>query len=136
MFSYEFCEISKNTFFTEQLCVIASRCSHREIDNMKTSKNNQRKYSLKQGVLKIFSTVKWKHLSQCLFQFICRPQDCNFIKKETPIKYFPVKLVNFFTEHLWATASRLLNTIFGDGYNSITVRLMEAFKITPFIFKL
>ena len=47
---------------------------------------------------------------ESLFKQSCRPEVCNFIKKETLAQVFSCEFCKsskniFFTEHLWATAS-------------------------------
>ena len=44
--------------------------------------------SLKKGALKNFKKFTGKHLCQSLFLFKCRPEACNFIKKETLVQVF------------------------------------------------
>ena len=61
------------------------------------------------GVVRSFVKFTGKHLCQSLF-LSCGAQACNFIKKETPAKVlsyesYEICKNNFFTEHLWATAS-------------------------------
>ena len=50
-----------------------------------------------------------KHLSEPLFQKSCRPQACNFIKKETLAQLFfcefcEISKNNLFTKYFWTTA--------------------------------
>ena len=61
----------------------------------------------KKGVLKNFTKFTAKHLGQSLFFFyICRPQACNFIKKETLAQVFSWEFCQtfkntFVIEDLW-----------------------------------
>ena len=53
-------------------------------------------------------------VSECLFQWSCRPQDWNFIKKEALAQVFSCEFWEiykntFFTERLWTTVSKVQN---------------------------
>ena len=91
VFSYEFCEIYKNTFFIEHLRATASEVSQNQ--------KQQLKVFCKKGVPKNFAKSTGK-----------RPEVSNFIKKETLTQVFSCEFCeifknNFCTEHLWTTAS-------------------------------
>ena len=65
---------------------------------------------MKKGVLRNFTKFTGKHLCQSLFLNKVASQACNFIKKETLAQVFfcdfcEISKSNFFTEHLWTTAS-------------------------------
>ena len=62
--SCEFCEIFKNTFFTEHLWTTASMTLKYEILIVRSS---HQRCSIKIGVLKFFSKFTGKHLCQSLF---------------------------------------------------------------------
>ena len=109
MYSCEFCEISKNTFFIEHLWVTASGpCrSHQPIGYHLTE-------AVSRVVLqkKMFLEISRNPLCQILVLITFRPQVCNFIKKETLAQLFSCESCEIskntcFTEHLWATASDL-----------------------------
>ena len=73
----------------------------------------------KKSVLRDFAKFTEKHLCQSLFfnkVAGLSPQACNFIKKETLPRYFPVnfaKLIKtpFFIEHLWLLLLNLLYSL-------------------------
>ena len=73
----------------------------------------------KKSVLRDFAKFTEKHLCQSLFfnkVAGLSPQACNFIKKETLARYFPVnfaKLIKtpFFIEHLWLLLLNLLYSL-------------------------
>ena len=91
-----------------------------------TNRSSQRRCSIKKGVLKNFATVTGV-LPETLFYYSCRPEACNFIKKETRAQVFSCEFGEIFkntlfTEHLWTTASdkklffnltTLFRTLFG-----------------------
>ena len=67
-------------------------------------RSSYQRCSMKKGVLENFAKFTGKHL--------CRPQACNFINKKTLAQVFSCEFCeifknNFFTEHLWTTASIL-----------------------------
>ena len=68
---------------------------------------------MKKSVLRNFTKFTGKHLRQSLFFNSCRPQPSNSIKKETQAQLVSCEICeiswnNFFTEHLWTTASAYL----------------------------
>ena len=71
--------------------------------------------SVKKDVLRNFAKFRGKHLCQSLFfnNKVAGPQAGNFIKKETLEQVFSrefceISMNTFFTEHLQATASAVL----------------------------
>ena len=87
-----FIEISASfkSFFIVKSYITGSRSSHP-------------RYSIRKGVLKNFAKLTGKHLCQSLF--------FNKVKKETLSQVFSCEFCEiskntFFTEHLWATASK------------------------------
>ena len=75
-----------------------------------TLRSSRRRCYVKKGVLRIFVKFTEKHLCQSLFFNKVADEACNFIKKETLAQPFSCKFSkisknNFFTEHLWMTAS-------------------------------
>ena len=66
---------------------------------------------MKKGVLRNFKKFIGKHLCwSCFFKESCRPQACNFTKKENltqvlSSEFCEISKKTFFTEHLCATAS-------------------------------
>ena len=92
---------SKNE--NQQLSVIAI---------IKDSRSSHQRCSVKKGVLKNFAKFTEKHLCQSLY-FNKVAEACNFIKKETLAQVLSCEFCEifkntFFTEHLWATASKIL----------------------------
>ena len=65
----------------------------------------------KKHVLRNFAKFTGKHLCQSpFFNIVAGPRACNFVKKETLAQvlfceFCEISKNNFFTEHLWATAS-------------------------------
>ena len=57
----------------------------------------------KKGVPRNFAKFTGKHLCQILFLISCRPEACNFIKKETLARVNFAKFLRtpFFIEHFW-----------------------------------
>ena len=86
VFSCEFCDISKNTFFTEHLRTTASDC-----------RSSHSQMSFKIGVLKNFASFTGKHMRLSLFLIK--------LHKRLQHRYFPAKFSTFlrtpiFPEHL------------------------------------
>ena len=82
----------------------------------------------KKGVLRNLTTFTGKHLCQSLF-FDKVAGPCNFLKKETLAQVFSCEFCqisknSFFTEHLWATASKICLFI-----NYIQVYFFKRFSI-------
>ena len=97
VFSCEFCAISKNTFFTEQLRTAVST------KNLKFEKaaeifsnayvcmplrSSHQGCSVRKSALRNFAKFTGKHLCQNLFFNKVADQACNFIKKENLAQVF------------------------------------------------
>ena len=78
-------------------------------------RSSRRRCSVRKGVLRNFAKFRGKHLCQSLFfnNKVAGTQAGNFIKKETLEQVFShefckISMNTFFTEHLRATASEVL----------------------------
>ena len=79
-------------------------------------KNSHRRCSVKKVFLKISQNSQENTSAEVSFQYNCRPQACNFIKKETPTQVFPREFCEtfkntFFTKHFRAAASECFENI-------------------------
>ena len=93
----QFCEISKNTFFTKHLRWLLLKKKRIKIvlalPQIFVGRNSHRRCSVKKGILRNFTKFTEKHLCQSLFfnKVMCQNLffdkvagvACNFIKKET-----------------------------------------------------
>ena len=68
----------------------------------------------KKGVLRNLAKFIGKHLCQIFFLISCRPEACNFIKKETLARVNFAKFLRtpFFIEHVWWLLLPLFNWYF------------------------
>ena len=119
VFSCEFCAISKNTFFTEQLRTAVSTKNLKFEKAAKIFSNayvcmplrsSHQRCSVRKSVLRNFAKFTGKHLCQNLFFNKVADLACNFIKKENLAQVFSSEFCEiskntFFTEHLLTTAS-------------------------------
>ena len=95
VFSCEFCEISKDTFFTERVQATANACK-------KQIQKSHRRSSIKKAVLKNYTIFTGKHLCCSLFLI-------NLIKKRLQHRYFPDNIVELFrTPIMKSICERLL----------------------------
>ena len=101
MFSCGFCEISKNTFFTEDLWTTASKVHLRTLTYINT---DETKITAKLCGQKN-NLLSNKSKQPILCPLAC--SQCCTVQKEPPeVRVsFLIKLQTVFTEHLWGTAS-------------------------------
>ena len=79
--------------------------------NISKDRSSHQRCSIRKGVLRNFAKFTGRHLCQSL-----RPETCNFIKMETLTQVFSCEFCEiskntFFTEHVWATASKKIQFI-------------------------
>ena len=80
-------------------------------------RSSHRRCSVKKGVLRNFAKFTGKHLCQSLSFNKVAGGACNFIKKDTLAQVFSYEFCEvskntFFTEHVWAPASRAFSIRF------------------------
>ena len=107
--SCEFCEVSKNNFFTQHLRTTASVMMLLMTSSNDQFRSSHQKCSIKKGVLKNFTKFTRKHLWQSFF-FHKVVGWGLLIEKETLAQVFSCEFCEiskntFFTEHFWTTAS-------------------------------
>ena len=101
MFSSEFREISKNTFFTEH---IRTTASHHWFDRSETdicrSRSNRLDMFFKKGILEKFSVFTGKHLHRTFLNKFAGLKACNFLKKR--LQYRRLWLLLKIKSRIWS----------------------------------
>ena len=142
MFSCKFCDIFKNTFFTEHLCATASVSSIKRSWNCKVLwlfRGNRPEVFCKKGLLRNLTKFTRKHLCQSLFfNKVTGLRSATLLKSRLWHRSFPVNLVKFlripfYLEHLWwlllAIVQRFSLAIICGWYYHILTELWNSIDV-------